>query len=50
VAQWSAGIGNDPCALLELADRALYLTKKNGRDGVTVAPVSSSPANKPLAA
>lgn len=46
VAQWSPEIGRDPFALLEIADKALYLTKKAGRDGVTLA---SQPA-EPLAA
>jgi PleD family two-component response regulator len=50
VAQWSPEVGSDPCALLELADRALYLTKKGGRDGVTAAPTSPSKADEPLAA
>jgi diguanylate cyclase (GGDEF)-like protein len=50
VAQWTPAIGDDPCVLLELADRALYLTKKGGRDGVTMAPVAASPALAPLAA
>jgi PleD family two-component response regulator len=50
VAQWSSAVGSDPCALLELADRALYLTKNGGRDGVTVAPASPSPVDEPLAA
>jgi diguanylate cyclase (GGDEF)-like protein len=50
VAQWSPAVGSDPCALLELADRALYLTKNGGRDGVTVAPASPSPVDEPLAA
>jgi hypothetical protein len=36
--------------LLELADRALYLTKNGGRDGVTVAPSSPVQVGEPLAA
>ena len=52
VAEWSPAIGGDPFALLELADGALYLTKRRGRDGVTVAPApdSVSPASEPAAA
>jgi diguanylate cyclase (GGDEF)-like protein len=50
VAEWSPAVGNDPCVLLELADRALYLTKNGGRDGVTVAPSSPVQVGEPLAA
>jgi diguanylate cyclase (GGDEF)-like protein len=50
VAQWSSAIGSDPRALLELADRALYLTKKSGRDGVNVAPTPPAQAEESLAA
>ena len=50
VAQWSPAVGSNPCALLELADRALYLTKKAGRDGVTAAPTAPPEAGEPLAA
>jgi diguanylate cyclase (GGDEF)-like protein len=50
VAQWSPAIGTDPLALLELADRALYLTKNAGRDGVSTALVPPSLADEPLAA
>jgi diguanylate cyclase (GGDEF)-like protein len=47
VAEWSAPIGRDAFALLERADRALYLTKNRGRDGVTVAPESGMPGPTP---
>jgi diguanylate cyclase (GGDEF)-like protein len=50
VAQWSRAVGSDPCALLERADRALYLTKNGGRDGVSVAPTLPSQAEESLAA
>jgi diguanylate cyclase (GGDEF)-like protein len=50
VAEWSPAVGSEPCALLELADRALYLTKKGGRDGVSVAPAQPSQVDAPLAA
>ena len=50
VAQWSPQIGANPVALLEQADKALYLTKKAGRDGVTVAPVPPSQSGESLAA
>jgi diguanylate cyclase (GGDEF)-like protein len=50
VAQWSQAIGSNPLALLELADQALYLTKKAGRDGVSTAPASTSHVGEPLAA
>ncbi len=50
VAQWSPAIGRDPFALLELADKALYLTKKSGRDGVTLAAGPASEPAEPLAA
>jgi diguanylate cyclase (GGDEF)-like protein len=50
VAEWSPAIGRDPFAVLELADAALYLTKKRGRDGVTVAPGTALPALEPAAA
>ena len=50
VAQWSPEIGGNPVPLLELADRALYLTKNCGRDGVSTAPFSPSHADESLAA
>jgi diguanylate cyclase (GGDEF)-like protein len=50
VAQWSPAIGTDALALLELADRALYLTKKSGRNGVTLAQNTPKQAAEPLAA
>lgn len=50
VAQWTPAVGDDPRALLEHADRALYHTKKGGRDGVTVAPIDTPPTLAPLAA
>jgi diguanylate cyclase (GGDEF)-like protein len=43
VAQWSRAIGRDSFALLELADKALYLAKKAGRDGVTLASAPAEP-------
>jgi diguanylate cyclase (GGDEF)-like protein len=50
VAQWSPAIGRKACALLDLADKALYLTKKAGRDGVTLAPLPAQEPIEPLAA
>jgi hypothetical protein len=44
------GIGNDPCVLLELADRALYLTKNGGATASPWRRSSPVQAGEPLAA